>query len=333
MIALTAMLLFSACVKEKTEICYSGLLMHYHYDLNPDRTNRFGSDVDKLTILAFDENDLFYQAFEVAHPDQLTDDNLIWLDLPDGKWTIVSWGGDMNTYDMGILNEQRDVSVVDYFNGTRGSVTLADHRVWLNNFVWIDSTNKLVTDDISHLFYGQVTATATTSTRQVPHTEVQMMRNTNTLSIQIEGLPADTEPGRTRAHQDNITVTADMVNGRCRADNEICLDALNIRYAQTHAISSTETTLDTDLKVMRIFVDDDDSVITLSGTFLEHHGYPDGRIDIPLVDTILESPEYNTQEDLDRENHYEFLLSFDSDMGLTITVNGWKVKEVTVPQL
>jgi hypothetical protein len=330
-------LLSTACIKEKAEVCYSGLLLHYHYDLNPDGVNRFDDEVHKLTILAFDSNDRFYEAFEVSDHEALVEENLISLPLPDGQWTIVTWGGDLSTYDLGVLNgSTRDFDPFDYMSGaTRGQATLADHRLGLNNFIIEEDGSELVTSNLSDLFYGEVKASTVTSVREVPHTEVFLIRNTNTLSVQLNGLPADDTPGKnqTRAHVDNVTVHADMVNGRCRADNEICLDAHNVHYEQTHAISSTATELDVDLTVMRLFSGDEESMITVSGTFLEHHGYPSGEIQIPVVPTIMASPEYNTQEDLDRENYYEFLLDFDADMNLSIWVNGWKVVNVYTPGL
>jgi hypothetical protein len=327
--AVTVALLLSACVREKGEYCHSGLLLHYHYDLNPSRENRFEDEVHKLTILAFDENGRFYEAFDVSDSEALVEENLISLPLPDGNWTVVTWGGDMDTYNLGKLNAQRDVDVVDYHNGSRGAVTLDEHRVWVSKFTYMDNGSKLVTDDLSPLFYGQVTARAVTGTTPTPHTEVNLMRNTNTLGIRLDGLPADATPGRTRAHEDNVTVHAEMVNGRCRADNEICLDALNVHYEQTHAISSTETSLDVDLTVMRLFLGDDVSAITISGTFLEHHGYPEGKITIPIVPAIIETLEFTTQEELDRENYYEFALDFDNGLAITINNRPWRVIDVT----
>jgi hypothetical protein len=238
---------------------------------------------------------------------------------------------------LGVLNaDTRDFDPHDYTNGdTRGQTTLADHRVSLNNYTLHDDGSKLVTDDLSDLFYGEVTARAVTSTTPVRETQVDMMLNTNTLRVKLRGLPVDDTPGKnkTRAHEDNITVRADMVNGRCRADNEICLDARNVRYEQRHAVMSTTTELNVDLKVMRLFTVDDSSTITISGSFLEHHGYPDGEIRIPVVPTIMQSDLYNVQEDLDRENYYEFVLDFDTDAGLEIWVNGWKVTNVYIPGL
>jgi hypothetical protein len=328
-LAATTLLATAGCVKEKDVVCYSGLMMHYHYELNPERANLFGRDVDKLTILVFEySSERFHRMFVVDNPARLTDDNLIHLDVPDGEWKVVTWGGDMSSFDMGLLDANGDVAPHDY-TSNRNS-TLAQHRVWLKDFTLTSDGSKLVTSDISPLYYGYIDhAVAQTNPWPTPHTEVQMMRNTNTLSISLTGLPPDTAPP-SRAHEDNLTIHADMVNGRCRGDNEICLDALNVHYAQTHAISSSATTLGVDLTVMRLFDHDRESVITVSGEMLAHHGYTGGEIVIPIVPTIMENPLYGSQEELDRENFYQFGLHFSADMSLTVTLNGWVVKYVTV---
>jgi hypothetical protein len=322
----------AGCIREK-EVCYSGLLMHYHYDLNPRNENLFGDEVGRLAILVYDADGRFHRMFVVDDPALLTNDNLIHLDVPDGEWTVVTWGGDMRSFEMGLLDSEGEVHPHDYTNGA-GS-TLAEHRVWIRDYTLEADGSKLVTGELSNLYYGYAEgATARRSPMPAPHTEVQMTRNTNTLTVRLTDLPP--EAGRrnmTRAHDDNITVHADMVNGRCRADNEICLNARNIHYEQRHSISSEATSMQVDLNVMRLFAHDETSTITVSGDFLEHHGYPGAEISIDVVPTILQHPDYNTQEDLDRENHYEFELDFEADGSISVIVNGWKIKDIIVSPL
>jgi hypothetical protein len=319
------------CVSNRSEYCYSGLLLHYHYDLNPLRENLFGSDVNRLAILVYDENDRFYRMFTVDDPSRLGDDNLIHIDVPDGTWSVVTWGGDMSSFDMGVLQPSGDVRSYDYA-ASRGA-SLEDYRLWITDFEWLDDGSKLVTTNLSELYYGFVSgATSVTSTSRPSHIEVPMIHNNNMLSVRLTGLPEDFDGSR--SHVDNITVTADMVNGRCRHDNFICDDAPNIHYAQTNAISSDATAMNVDLTVMRLFAHDDVSSITVSGSYIEHRGFADGKITIPIVPTIMQSPDFNVQEDLDRENHYEFAIDFNSTSPeVTISVNGWSVTPVIVDGL
>jgi hypothetical protein len=327
-LSLAAVVVSVGCVKNGGEVCYSGLFLHYHYDLNPEYESRFGSDVDRLTILVYDSADRFYGMWVVDDPRELTDDNLIHLDVPDGVWSVVTWGGDLGTFELGLIDATGEVSPHDYLRDG-GTSTLAEHRLWIKDYTIASDGSKLVTGDLSRLYYGFASNLVTqTSSAWATYTEIHMIRNTNTLAVRLSGLPPDT-----RAHEENIVVHADMVNGRCRADNEICNDARNIHYEQRHAISSDATSMGVDLNVMRIFTGDEVSAITVSGDFLVRHGYPGGRISIPIVPTIMEHPDFNTQEDLDRGNHYEFLLDFDSDMRITVTINGWKVRNVIVDPL
>lgn len=327
--ALAVTLFFSGCVEDESINCYSGLLLHYRYELNPQNENRFGSDVDALTILAFDENGLFHEAFVVDDPAQLGENNLIHLPLPDGTWDILTWGGDMDTFEIGDMirgpeNTSRDVPL------QKGVSNISNARLWISNHTEMEDGGKLVTEHLSRLYHGSLEGVKTlTGTNQIVKEEVSMMQNTNTLKVVLNGLPSS---GSARADGDDpyqITVTADMTNERCRADNGICDQVRSTKHTQTRAFTNTQGQMEIDLTVMRLFTDDVSSTLTVSSPLLDEYGYENGQIVIPIVPTVLENPAYNTQTDLDRENVYEFVIDFDVDMNFTLTINRWKIIHVT----
>ena len=322
---LPLVLLFTGCIKESMEGCYSGLQLHYGYTLNPHYEDRFHSDVNKLTILVFDGNDNFYESFVVDDPEMLGSDNSIYLPLPEGTWNIVTWGGDMTSYSMGLIDRYGEVRSYDYENG-KGVTSLSEHRLWISSYEMMADGSKLVTEELSKLYYGNISNVKTVM-GSTTYGEVSMMQNTNTLRVILKGLPSSA----LKADPDqSFTVAADMVNERCRSDNQICEDARNVKYVRSEGMMADENEMQFDLTVMRLFTHDDTSAITVSSPVLEEWGYPGGSLTIPIVPTVMENEKYSVQSDLDRENIFTFEIKFDAEMNFTLTVNGWKVINVII---
>jgi hypothetical protein len=330
--------ILSGCVKEKLEECFSGLALRYHYALNPSDTNAFGSDINELVIHAFDSRGIFYEEFVFDDPADLTENHIIRLPLPDGKWSIVTWGSESGgavsrSYDMGTLvNDERGPS---YSQGIEKGVTnLEEARLWIKNHTEAEDGRRHVADKLSRLYHASIyDVEATTSIHPVDVIDVPMMQNTNTLRVVVKGLPQPL----TRAASDDFTVTADMVNGHYRHNNLLCSDGLPLKY-QNGEWEETGQELQHDLTVLRPFVDDTVSELKLSIPMLEEYGYPDGEIAVPIVPTIMQSPDYNEQRDLDRANLYIFEFEFEigddeNTIGLKINGKPWKVVDVIVPEL
>ena len=333
LLALVAVL-FSGCVKEKSEVCYSGITLRYHYALNPEDTNKFATEINELKIHAFDQNGVFYKEFVFDDPAQLTEEHFIHLPLPDGKWDIVTWGSEgkgslSDSYDMGILS--RSDSGPSYNTGIEEGLTnIEEARLWIKNLAkTTDDGRRHVTDQISKLYHASlydVTTTTTTSPTRIIN--VPMMQNTNTLRVVITGLPQT----MTRAANEDFGLTADMVNGHYRHNNLLCSDGFPLKYENGVWENEGEEGVQNDLTVLRPFIDDTTSELTITIPQLEPYGYKDGKIAVKIVPTITQSPDYRSQTDLDRANTYIFEFDFDINMNLTVTVNGWKVRNI-IPEI
>lgn len=321
----------AGCVAEKPEVCYSGLALHYHYELNPEWTNLFGAEVDALNILAFDDSGLFHESFEVTDPAQLGDDNLIRLPLPDGRWDILTWGGDMASFGIGgMVRDQGDTSHDVPLE--KGVTRIDDARLWIDSHTPMENGGKLVTDHLSDLYYGMVERVeATTATTPPVTRQVDLMRNTNTLRVVLHGLPTRSATrSATRADDAPVTATADMTNERCRADNGICDQVRATRHVRTGTPAAGLDSLAIDLTVMRLFTDDATSRLTLSGGILDDLGIAADRLSIPIVPTILASDKYNDQTDLDRENLYVFEFFLNGTGGFDLYINSWQVIDTVI---
>ncbi|MDR2912821.1 MAG: FimB/Mfa2 family fimbrial subunit [Alistipes sp.] len=317
-------LLLSGCVKEHLPVCYSGLYLRYNYTLNPLDENVFGPDINELTVHVFDSRGVFFEEYVFDTPGE---NSLVYLPLPDGEWSIVTWGSEeksalSRSYDMGTVATASGRPV--YNSGiTRGGTNLEEARLWIKNIGGAESDGRsLVSDRMSRLYHASLYDIVTvTSTSEVEVIDVPMMQNTNTLRIVVNGLA----PSATRATIDQYDVAADMANGHYRHDNRLCDEALQLRY-QNGGWENGAEGLQYDLTVLRPFIDDDDSELTLTIPGLSSFGYESDRISIPIIESILDSPGYNTQRDLDRANLYIFEFVFDTtDVSLNIFINGWEV--------
>ena len=328
----SATALFIGCVKGTVDVCYSGLALRYHYTLNPQDANVFGTDVNELAIHVFDDRGLFYEEFVFDEPNELNEDHLIHLPLPDGKWDIITWASEdrgalSRSYAMGTVNILPDRH---FFNHQiiKGVTTIEEARLWMKNQFEGEDGRQHVTDKLGRLYYASLyNIETTTSTNTLDIVDVPMMQNTNTLRVIITGLPQVT----TRAAEESFTVSADMVNGRYCHDNSICENARPVKY-RNGTWEEGEEGLQHDLTILRPFVDDTTSELKLAIPELEQYGYPNGEIALPIIPTMLEHPEYWTQTDLDRANLFIFEFDFDAEMNFTVTVNGWKVIHV-IPEI
>lgn len=50
--------------------------------------------------------------------------------------------------------------------------------------------------------------------------------------------------------------------------------------------------------------------------------------DRDLVETMMTTGHFNTQEDFDREDEYDIVIRMDGDVAVSVTVNGWQAVEI-----
>ncbi len=264
LLALTA-----GCIKEDPQACYSGLDLRFHYTLNPLDENMFGPEINELDIHVFDSEGVFYEEFIFDDPAHLVNEHPIHLPLPDGRWNIVAWG----STEKGSLESSYGMGTVDiapskytyHYGIVKGETSLEESRLWVKNHEEGENGRRVVSDDLSRLYHASIYDIETvTSAKPATVVDVPMMQNTNTLRVIINGLP----PLDTRAANDELAVSADMVNGRYRHNNLICQDALPLKYRNGNW-EANDTGVQYDLTVLRPFVDDDDSELILSGPIFE----------------------------------------------------------------
>lgn len=311
-----------SCTKESLKLCEPGLELTYIYELNKYYTNRFSEEVTKLTIYVFDSNERFYRSYAVDRPG---DYKSIHLPLPAGEWHLLSWGGALTTYDVGELDSSVDPSV-DLTDGlVVGQTTLETFCLLVGyDFIFPGRPDVVgVKKTVDDLFYGDYKKVATYSDRVVAET-IPMMKNTQQVYLKMNAFFLS-ESDNLSSVADSVNIYALVRNGRYDFDNLISNVPPDILYLSDLYLDGD--TLVSSHKLLRLMKEDEDGILCIESNYL-----PKGKLEIPIVESILKHPDYNTQEDLDREDTYEFRIDINADLNVVININGWEFVPV-VPEL
>lgn len=309
---LPALFLFAgltSCIKEDRSECNPGVLLKYDYSLNPEYTNLFGEEVGKVTVYVFDENGFYYDRFSDAGK-HLTNDWEMLLPLPPGNYTTVTWGGALGTYRIGETNADETTFQSELKKGV----------THISNFMLTAEKDGQPLVELDGLYHGKVDVTSVFQPEQT--TTVSLMKNTKHLTVTVK----DRTVGRTRAGEESAPyeVYCTGTNARYMSDNSFGKKAETITN-RPYKTYTTPGNAISELNLMRLLIGRPFRLVVKS---------KDGKsvFDKDLVQTMMDTGGYTTQEDFDREMRYDVVINMDSDLGITITINGWEVVNV-IPEL
>lgn len=368
--------LTAGCTRENLEDCYSGLELDFEFSHNTDETNYFGPDVNRVRVYLFDENGVLkvyavdngitldYKFVDaggtiksVSKPNlqgALNDDYVMRLDIPAGKYKVMSWAGsgtgDQTTFFHGHMNDpvthnfERDV--------TLGVTTAENFRMFVdynNADEWPQDIIPVV-PEIYDLFYGAVgtrhpqTSAYTFKTVEVTLSSItkehiELIRNTNILDITITGAkytqPAVTRGSPTSIADSPFTLYVQGQNGRYKWDNSIGDYARSIRYVPyTSEVNDDEDKITAKVKVLRLDWNKRDTDTRMVLYFENSQGvrYPNNGIDV--VKTLLQAKDgngnyiYNNQADLDKIYEHPIEIRIGADLQVRILIQGWEIVNV-----
>ena len=282
----------TGCIKEKLSDCTPGVYLTYYFTHNKQNTNQFENKVDRLEIYVFDANNNLYNKYIFTETKKLTNDHKINLPLPQGEWKIFTWGGDMTDY------------------------TVNDRTLLLKTDDKISDTEELTNHPLTPLYHGEVTS-ITTYEDKYTYAKIPLRKNISTINININGTskhPIGWQPS-------DFDIETTLNNSAQTFDNAIADQSKLIHYRSISTIEGN--TLKTAHNVMRLMLNDTSGKITIKSGYL-----PEGKVELPLLETILQNPKYKTQDDLDREDTYEFNIDLnieDTTIKITITINDWAI--------
>jgi len=317
LVALLAAVALSSCERifEDLDPCLHGVSLRFVYDYNMEYANAFPNQVDCLTLYIYDENDDYVDT-RIVTGTELQDENYrMKLDLPDGKYHFVAYGG--------IACEKSSFTV-------NTSTKRTELKTRLNADCLSLPERKLLHD----MFWGELTMETAESYNEGT---VKMMKNTNGIRIvlqQVAGGIVNAEDFDFEITDDNTLFDYDndllpvtdvtytpWVKGQARTGASVIVpgvapDPIEVAYAE--------------LSVPRLMARNSPRLV------VKRHADKATVIDIPLNKYLLlmQSDRYDMgdQEYLDRESRWTLFFFLknndgnDSWLNTCIVVNDWVVR-------
>lgn len=310
---ITLTILLQSCIKEDLSTCNSELLLRFRYTLNDQHLNLFGSVVHQVTIYVFDSNGKYVERFS-EQGTKLTNDYVMHVPLPEGKYQVVVYGGDFTTYSVGELNNQTHI-----LNQTlRPGVTdIKDFRIELKNTAGADK--YLYPTGTPDDLYAGLTVDAVSAPQNQTVTDVELMKDTKNIKVKITGTDVVGAP---------LDVYITALNGRYKYDNSIDLNHGTFKYTPINSSVQTNYT-EVDLKMMRLLLGQS-PMLVIQNSVTKEVIYNKN-----MIDQILQTHKYTTQEDFDREDEFVFEITLPpkgNHVGISVSINGWKI-QIILPDM
>lgn len=300
-------LLLQGCIKEDLSNCKSELLLSFRYTLNDQYTNLFGLEMSKVTVYVFDSNGKYVDRFS-EQGNQLTNEYVMHIPLPEGTYSVVAYGGEFGAYSAGELDRQ-----LNTLNESlrKGVTDINDFRVELKNVKGSeDHLYPIGTPD--DLYAGLTTHAVSTMSNKVV-TPVELIKDTKKIKVKISG--TDYLSGALEVY-----ITA--INGRYLFDNSIDGNHGTFKYTPVSTIQQPNK-LDVDLKMMRLVLGQTPRLVIRNSVTSEVI-YSEN-----MIEQILLTQKYVSQEDFDREDEFIFEIVIDRNIEVTVSINGWKINNIT----
>lgn len=298
-------LLLQSCIREDLSNCNSELLLRFRYTLNDQYANLFDSDIHRVTVYLFDSNGKYVDRFS-EQGDKLTNDYVMHIPLPEGKYSVVVYGGDFTTYSVGELSGNAINSTL-----RKGVTDINDFRTELKNRT--GEENYLYPVSTADDMYAGLASNAVSAFANKQITEIELIKNTKRIKVKITGTDAFSAPL-------DLYITA--TNGRSKFDNSIDESLGLLKYT---AISSLlqPNYMEADLKIMRLVLGQS-PMLVIKNSVTQEVIYNENMISL-----ILLTEKYVSQEDFDREDEFVFEISIAYDAIVSVSINGWIINSVT----
>lgn len=284
----------ASCVRPDIEGCVDprgNVRVTVHLSDAPGVRGDEQTGIGTVHLYVFDSADTFIARAEGgAHTGG---DYEFFLTLPGGDHRFVVWTNLGDTYR------------------TAPALTAADlgHRTLDELKVYFDHpADQAVDGPIPDLWYGHTPQAVDESRNN--HVPVVLSPNTYTVNVKVTGIPLQLDPYA-------FTITDN--HSHYTFDNDIVAGQPDFRYVRTAYFLNGE--LNVSFKVLRLTADRDPAF-----TFT-HVSDGDTHFSQGLVSVIRGAYENAGQTlDFDRTHTFDLVLHYDSNMDVTVSVNGWDYK-------
>lgn len=286
--------------------CKSELLLRFRYTLNDSYTNLFDSDVHAISVYLFDENGKYIDTFS-EQGDKLTNEYVMRIELPEGKYKVVVCGGDLTTYSVGEINNQ--TNMID--NPLRkGFTDINDFRIELKNNIGEDEF--LYPSKIPDDLYASTAVSGVSVRNNQSVTDVELIKDTKKIKVRIIGSESFNEP---------LDVYITALNGRYKFDNSIDTNHKTFKYLPSPPLFNSNI-LEVNLKMMRLVLGQF-PMLVIKNSLTNKVLYNEN-----MIEQIISTQQYLTQEDFDREDEFLFEISVVSSVIVSVSINGWVINNV-----
>lgn len=296
------MLLMAGCTKEDLSVCVTRTSFRCVYDFNNTESDLFDKLVNKVDVYIFDESGLLVKHISQAQ-DYLPQGYTISTDLKYGRYTAVMYGRVNGNNGVAIGAKQGDLTKALKAMKV-GENRIEDLRLMLN------SLNVYSDKNLDAVLHGMVSQFEVTSVKKEPY-NVSFIRNTSVVEMNIRGL--ENLVSETRALSD-ITVRIEGNNKAYLYDNTLDVELSKVNYAP-HWQRFSNNVLVAKSSVLRLFKEHPMTLKIYNGN--------DVIWKLNLIEEIMKSPDYNTNEDLDKEDTFVINVTVNAAGDFTIVVNGW----------
>lgn len=295
------LLLLSGCTKDDLSVCVTSTAFKCSFEFNDEQTDQFAKLVNKIDLYIFDASGLLVKHISEAK-EHLPEGYTVTTNLNYGTYTAVLYGTVDGNKEVSVGTKQGNLTTV-LKAMKEGESRMADMRLMLNSIT--GQTDK----DLGVVLHGMVSNFTVTSTPETHN--VQFIRNTHVMELNVSGLENITTPARSLS---DVLVRVEGNNKAYLYDNTLDMELGKVTHAPYWQKFSNNI-LVSRLSVLRLFKEH-------PMTLKIYHGN-NNIWQLNLTAEIMKSPDYTTNEDLDREDKFIINVKITTAGDITITVNGW----------
>lgn len=295
------LLLLSGCTKEDLSVCVTSTAFKCSFELNNEHTDQFAKLVNKVDLYIFDGSGLLVKHISEAK-DYLPEGYTISADLNYGTYTAVLYGTVNGNKEVSVGTKQGDLTTA-LAAMKEGESRMSDMRLMLSSIT--GQTDR----DLEVVLHGMVSQFTVTMKPETHN--VQFIRNTHVVELNIRGL--DYLMSETFALPD-VSVRVEGNNKAYLYDNTLDMELGKVTHAPYWQEYSNDI-LVSRLSVLRLFKEHPMTLKIYSGNNIIWQ--------LNLTAEIMKSPDYTTNEDLDREDKFIIDIKVTTAGDITVVVNGW----------
>ena len=301
-------LTFSTCLKESFYDCPESIRVYFSFD------NRTGEDqsknIDQMNLYVFDSNGFFLYEYR---DNSVNFNNEYYIDCSDlypGKFRFIAWAGkNENSYT------------------TNPEIFVRNKTTFQEAFLMLNHTNDdyvYVSEVIHPLFYSVLPATVTKIKEQYFEMPLELM--TNTINISTIGLPSDNNEYLFEIDDDDDSYQFDGSIGSSEMKG---LNGGEVRYVSP-CRKNEMNQIRSSINILRLSMNRNSPQMQIYNKATGDPLYPYNGQTCSLIDLIKRA---NPDIDFENTYTYDIVLNFgggsggDGNDGLSITINGWEVRE------